>query len=63
MPCCVDVLKKLKIGSLKESTLRELWNGPAIQSIRTAHMKGQYGHFPLCEKCDEWWYPGKAPKK
>lgn len=63
MPCCVDVLKKLKIGSLKDSTLRELWNGPEIQRIRDIHMRGEYGQIPLCEGCDDWWYLAKRPKK
>lgn len=61
MPCCVDVLKEQKIGSLKESTLWELWNSPEIQKIRDIHLKGQYDRIPLCAKCDNWWFLTKGP--
>ncbi|MFC2164291.1 radical SAM protein [Acidobacteriota bacterium] len=62
MPCCEDVLKKLKIGSLHESTLRELWNSPSIQKIRNIHLDDKYGSIPICAECDSWWYLAKRPK-
>jgi radical SAM protein with 4Fe4S-binding SPASM domain len=61
MPCCVDALKEIKIGSLNESTLWELWNGPAIQKIRDIHLKGHYDRIPLCSKCEHWWFLTKGP--
>jgi len=61
MPCCVDVLKKLKIGSLEDSTLWDLWNGPAIQKIRDFHHKAQYDRVPLCGQCDSWSFLSKRP--
>ena len=61
MPCCNDVLKELKLGSLKESTLRELWTGPAIQKMRDIHLEGQYGRISLCARCDHWWFLTKGP--
>lgn len=56
MPCCMDPLKKLKIGNLHKSSLEELWKGPLIQEIRRIHLQGRYKEIPLCCFCDNWWY-------
>ena len=37
------------VGNLRESTLEEIWNGPAIQGIRSSILQNQV--HPLC-KCD-----------
>jgi len=62
MPCCMDVLKKLRIGNFQESSLEALWNDPLLQEIREIHLQGQYGKIPLCSQCSNWWYLTKRPK-
>ena len=62
MPCCIDALRKLKIGNLQEATIHELWNSPFIEKIRKTHMQGLYNQIPLCKDCGNWWYLGKQPK-
>jgi radical SAM protein with 4Fe4S-binding SPASM domain len=61
IPCCVDVLKQLRIGSLHETTLWELWNSSEIHRIRNIHLKGQYENIPVCSECDNWWFLAKSP--
>jgi len=56
MPCCIDPLRRLKIGNLNQSSLEELWNGPLIQEIRHIHLQGRYKEIPLCSGCANWWY-------
>jgi radical SAM protein with 4Fe4S-binding SPASM domain len=56
MPCCMDPLRKLKIGNLKQSSLEDLWYGPLIREIRQIHLQGKYNEIPLCSDCEYWWY-------
>jgi len=56
MPCCMDPLRRLKIGNLNQSSLQELWNGQLIQKIRHIHLQGKYEEIPLCNRCAYWWY-------
>jgi radical SAM protein with 4Fe4S-binding SPASM domain len=56
MPCCMDPLRKLKIGNLNESSLEELWNGPRLEEIRHIHLQEKYNEIPLCSTCEYWWY-------
>ena len=62
MPCCMDAFKKLKIGNIRKSSLKELWNIPLLQQIRQIHLQGRYQEIPLCSQCENWWYLGKEPK-
>lgn len=52
--CCVDYQGKGIIGDIKENTLAEIWQGDALQKIRTAHLEGLYNTIPLCSKCQFW---------
>ncbi|MFC1812361.1 radical SAM/SPASM domain-containing protein [Thermodesulfobacteriota bacterium] len=56
MPCCVDPSKKLKIGNLHDSSLKELWRSPGIAHLREMHMRREYHSLPLCSDCEIWWY-------
>ncbi len=62
MPCCMDVFKKMKIGNLYKSSLKELWDSPLIHKIRQIHLQKRYDDIPLCSQCGNWWYLGKEPK-
>lgn len=33
-PCCMDFPHRILLGHLMESTLAEIWNGPALRSLR-----------------------------
>jgi len=62
VPCCMDPFKKLKIGNLNESSLKELWDGPNLKRIRDIHQKGRYDEIPQCSQCESFWNLGSKPK-
>jgi radical SAM protein with 4Fe4S-binding SPASM domain len=62
MPCCIDILKRLRIGNIEESSIEEIWSGPAMWSLRQTHLRGDYKKIPICAQCGAWWYLGKKPK-
>lgn len=61
--CCMDAFKKLKIGNIRKSSIKELWNTPLLQQIRQIHLQGRYQEIPLCSQCENWWYLGEEPKE
>lgn len=46
-----------RLGNLKESTLDELWNGPARKAWLDKHVAGRRSEVPLCSKCEFWGVP------
>lgn len=55
-PCCVDPFKKLKIGNVRSSPLKDLWHSPAIMRMREIHLRGECHYLPLCDNCETWRY-------
>src|SRR5690606_2920435 len=51
--CDQDYAGKQVVGSLGDSTLRDLWNAPALAAIRA----GAHEACALCPRCDEWHRP------
>jgi radical SAM protein with 4Fe4S-binding SPASM domain len=45
------------VGSVRESPLAELWQGPALSAARQYHSNGVWNDLPLCRECDEWHRP------
>jgi radical SAM protein with 4Fe4S-binding SPASM domain len=56
VPCCVDPLKKLKIGNIGSSSLKDLWHSSKIKLMREIHVKKEYHRLPLCSNCETWRY-------
>lgn len=50
-PCCADSELELRVGSLAESTLPELYAGPIWSALRRAHATGDLADFPRCRTC------------
>ncbi len=54
--CPVDVCVKFPIGDAREASLKEIWNGPAMRTFRTAHLQREYGPIEgggaLCSRCN-----------
>lgn len=50
-PCDVDFLSKLQVGSAQESSLTELWTGPAYTELRRAHLAGERQQKAPCQGC------------
>lgn len=58
--CCLDEHLVNELGSLKESSLNELWNGSQMQSWRLAQVAGEFSSSgPLCSSCN-WRSAGSA---
>jgi MoaA/NifB/PqqE/SkfB family radical SAM enzyme len=49
--CCVDWNKKVVVGNAKLNTLEEIWNGPAINEIRSKHLQRKKSSIPGCSTC------------
>lgn len=53
--CCKDVLYKLAVGNVRETSLVELWNSPRWTAIRRLHREGRWDELDPCRDCREWW--------
>ncbi len=51
VPCCFDYDKKQPLGSLREQSLVEIWNGPAMQALRSEFLDNRVVN-PLCRACE-----------
>jgi radical SAM protein with 4Fe4S-binding SPASM domain len=49
--CCLDTEKELVIGNIKEQSLEEIWDSPKAHELRMAHIKGDLGRYPVCQRC------------
>ena len=62
-PCCADILGRIRLGSLKEARLMEIWNGEALQTLRAQHACGVFAG--PCAACGDWvgesGFPGQEP--
>lgn len=53
IPCCVDYEGKIKLGNIKNNSLKEIWRGKEISEIRTAHLKRSLDNLPkICQNCN-----------
>jgi radical SAM protein with 4Fe4S-binding SPASM domain len=50
-PCPQDFHAKMTLGNVNQSTLRDVWNGPAYQDLRR-RLVTDLGSLTLCHKCD-----------
>jgi len=50
--CCIDYDGILKIGSILNDTLSELWFGSRINRLREIHRNREFERIPICNKCD-----------
>jgi radical SAM protein with 4Fe4S-binding SPASM domain len=48
--CCFDYDKKVPLGSVKEQTLAQIWNGPQMQALRREFIENKVSN-PLCRDC------------
>lgn len=55
-PCSSDPFKKLKIGNVGNTSLKDLWHSSEIQHMRAVHLQREYHQIPLCSQCETWRY-------
>lgn len=51
VPCCMDFVRQMPVGSIMEKSIDELWNGPVMKRLRELHIGGRYEEAPLCRDC------------
>jgi len=49
--CCFDVNMVLKVGNIKEQSLKEIWDSAQINYWRLCHIRGEFDKIPLCAQC------------
>lgn len=49
--CCYDVNGALRVGSIRGSTLKEVWNSDMAVSIREYMNRLELGRLPICRHC------------
>ncbi|MBI2936089.1 MAG: SPASM domain-containing protein [Chloroflexi bacterium] len=50
-PCCAMFSNDLSVGNVRDHTIHELWNSPAMKQLRGLHKAGNYWENPICLKC------------
>jgi len=59
--CCLDEHLENRLGNLRETPLRALWEGETINQWRLAHVEGRFDESgPLCPRCN-WQSAGAHP--
>ena len=51
-PCCMDYDRKLGLGNIRTSTLKQAWESAKLKSIRKKHLAGKFFEIPACRSCD-----------
>jgi len=50
-PCCADFAKEAKIGDVNIDSLKNIWEGHILQTMRLDHLNGQAAKYEACKKC------------
>lgn len=53
--CCRDYNGKNVMGNVSDSSLQDIWNGPAYEHFRKCMTDGTYAD-PICQHCMEIYY-------
>ncbi len=51
VPCCRDYNAVLKIGNVKNSTLKQIWNGREYREFRSQMASVVFRNNPVCKQC------------
>lgn len=51
--CFLDWGRKLRVGDVREHSLREIWNSDEFNALRMLHLKGERKHQPTCSQCGQ----------
>lgn len=56
--CCQDYEANMVVGDINKTSLKEIWQGKTLESLRENHLQGNYSKIPMCNFCDYrsvWW--------
>ena len=54
-PCCIDFNGTMKLGNLREQSLREIFDGGEYLDFVRAHRASDLAAYPVCAQCDLKW--------
>ncbi len=49
--CCVDYMREVKLGSVHEMSVYEIWNGPWATQIRKEYLAKDFKNLKPCQTC------------
>ena len=55
-PCRQDIRRTHPLGDAAAEGLSKLWRSEFMDRLRAAHVAGDWGFFPLCRGCKDWYY-------
>ncbi len=55
LPCTQDFFGDYKLGNVKDSTIRDIWNGKELKELRFLLSNGNYNKVKICSNCDRPW--------
>ena len=55
--CCNDAFGKYTLGDISTQSIRDVWNSPEHQAIRTEMLKNGRKNLMLCAECDSLFGP------
>lgn len=50
-PCCIDSDRKMVMGNVNESSVKDIWKNEKYQKMRKLHKAGRMEEIPTCKKC------------
>jgi radical SAM protein with 4Fe4S-binding SPASM domain len=50
--CCQDVDGEWILGNLEQDSIKSIWNGEQLLSVKRLHKERKFEEIPLCAKCD-----------
>ena len=60
--CCNDYENKAVLGDIKTQSIKEIWSGERLNSIRNFHKKRKFDRIGICKNCEynyhdksNWW--------
>lgn len=54
-PCCADFDGQMLIGDLTAQSLRDVWNGTALERLQTEVRERRYAALPVCKTCPKFY--------
>jgi radical SAM protein with 4Fe4S-binding SPASM domain len=62
-PCCSLYGLKLKMGSARKRSLKDLWDQTGLEALRRLHQAGRYRENPACRLCADRYAVQAEPLK
>jgi radical SAM protein with 4Fe4S-binding SPASM domain len=54
VPCCICYDNKESVGNIKNTPIKEIWNGKRLNKLRELHEQLKFNEIELCAKCNVW---------